>query len=227
MAYTTERSWLEIEARLFTANGTDTGLVTVESTVNFHVKQKVIIEATGTPDLRGIEVKRVINRHLMIVGPEGAIHQTSDLTEYTVAKNTSIRAIEQPRPSIDEKTHARATYEEEPTMAKRMIPVDRYGNLIDENNPLVVTNKMDYTTVFPLIAGSGLLTGIVFTCISAFKDASGHHIIQYTNNGVAVARIVVDFVNNCEWKICYEAVEFLLQEDGDYLLQEDGYRIII
>lgn len=133
-----EKKWLEIPVRLFTMDGTSNGLVTLSTTSNLKVKQTVLIKATGEVEL-SLEIKRVISSTQLYVGFKGRpIGEYADLSAYTTAKNSYLRAPEQNRPAIPATEHERAVYEEEPTVAKRVFVVDKYGDGIDEDNPFPV-----------------------------------------------------------------------------------------
>lgn len=133
-----ERRWAEVSPKAFVLDGTVDGLVTLSTTSRLKVKQAVLIEATGEPEL-SLEIKRVLSSTQLVLGPKGqSIFTYSDLSAYTVAKSSTIRAPEQNRPAIPIIEHERAVYEEEPTVAKRVFLVDELGRGIDENNPLSV-----------------------------------------------------------------------------------------
>lgn len=122
----------------FTANGTSTGQITLSSTSGFKVKQVVILKS-NTLAPANFEVKRVDSgtvAYLGLVG--GKITDRVDLSMYLVADGANISASEQTRPSIPEQEIERLTYEEEPTVARRTILVDEFGNKITEANPLPV-----------------------------------------------------------------------------------------
>jgi hypothetical protein len=134
----TEKRLLEVLPVDFTADGTQTGVITLSSTCDFKVKQNVTIEATGEP-LLNLEVKRVLSKTQLVVGPlKKPIHHFQDMSNYTLAKSPTIRAHEQIRPTIPEQEIERLTYEEEPTIARRVVVVDRYGDKISDDNPLPV-----------------------------------------------------------------------------------------
>lgn len=134
----TERMWLAIAARLFTANGTSDGVITVASTIGFHVKQKVIIKANALPGLQ-LEVKKVTGPNTLEVGLPGDIKQRTDLTAYTTALSASIAAQDQARSAIPDKEYERAVYAEEPIIAKRAILVDELGRYYSPSNPLPIS----------------------------------------------------------------------------------------
>lgn len=132
-----EKRWSAVPARVFTANGTSEGLVTISTTCDYFVGQKIQITATGLPALQ-VVVKRVTSDTELFVGPSRSSSQgkrnidaRTDLTAYTVAANAQISAAEQPRVSIDPKEQWRAVYAEEPTVAIRNLLVDKVGRQID------------------------------------------------------------------------------------------------
>lgn len=122
---------------LFTSNGGGNGLITVSSTKFFKVKAKVVITANSLPTLN-LEIKRVISPTQMLVGPNGQIRQRTDISAYTTALLAKVEQPEQDRPGIPTEQHERAVYEEEPTLAKRVILVDEFGEFYEEDNPLPV-----------------------------------------------------------------------------------------
>jgi len=134
----TEKRLREVAPVSFTANGTALGVATLTTTCDFKVKQRVTISATGEQSLV-YEVKRVISLTELIVGPVKTPIQTySDISQFTLAKAPSISAQEQIRPNIPEQEIERLTYEEEPTIARRSVLVDKVGQKIDMENPLPV-----------------------------------------------------------------------------------------
>jgi len=133
-----EKRWVSIAPRLFTADGTDAGKINLADTILFKVKQKVAIQASGEPNLE-LEVKAVLSDTILIVGPIGGSLQTkTNISAYTTAKGSFIYTQEQPRSDIPEVEHFRATFEEEPTNARRSVLVDPYGDFYTPENPLPV-----------------------------------------------------------------------------------------
>lgn len=132
-----EKRFAAVPAQVFTADGGANGSVSVADTSLFKVKQQVIVTATGQPNLDALEVKKVLSPTSMIVGPStGSINTFTNLSAYTVLAGASIQANEQKRPTIGADDFERAVYEEEPTVAKRVILVDEFGNKYSEANPL-------------------------------------------------------------------------------------------
>lgn len=133
-----EKRWARIPPILFAVDGTVDGLVTVTSTSRLRVKQEAVLKATGEPALP-VEIKRVLSKTQLIVGPRNSkITEVIDVSAYTTAKASTIEVPEQPRPSIPDKEYERASYEEEPVVAKRVYLIDETGEPWDENNPFPV-----------------------------------------------------------------------------------------
>lgn len=131
-----EKRFAAVPAQVFTADGGADGSVTIANTSLFKVKQRVNISAIGQTNIE-VEVKRVVSSTVMIVGPTtGNINTFSNLTVYTVAASAQVFANEQKRPQISADDFERAVYEEEPTVAKRVVLVDEFGNKFNEDNPL-------------------------------------------------------------------------------------------
>lgn len=133
-----ERSYTKIDATPFTADGLDIGLVTIADTACYKVKMIVVVKADTMVDQR-FEVKRVISDTQMYLGPENTpLRQRIDMSPYVLGLNPTIEAPEQERPHIPPADYERAVYEEEPTVAKRVIPVDKYGKHHTVENPFPV-----------------------------------------------------------------------------------------
>jgi hypothetical protein len=134
-----EKRYARIAARPFISDGKANGELEIADTASFKVKQKVVITATGEPNLE-LEIKAVLSDQLIKVGPMSSnIFQVKDISAYTLAKNSAILADEQPRSGITGDEIRRAVYDEEPTMANRSVIVDKYGRYWDSVNPLPVT----------------------------------------------------------------------------------------
>lgn len=126
-----ERSWEAVPPRAFIADGGAAGEIQIETSCGFKVKQEVIISATGE-DSQQLEVKRVLSPTLILVGPKNrGIDKVSDLTAYTVAKNSQIRALQQNRNSPGNEIIEKVVYEEEPTVAYRTTDVDKFGRMLE------------------------------------------------------------------------------------------------
>jgi hypothetical protein len=132
-----ERSWRQISA-VFTANGTIDGIVTVASTRGFKVKARVQLQSTAQAQSE-YEIKAIPNSTTIIVGPIGqSIDVYSNVSAFLLADNSSIVQYKQKRPPIGPGEIDRATYEEEPTVARRTVLVDEFGDKYATDNPVPV-----------------------------------------------------------------------------------------
>ncbi len=132
-----EKRFASVAAQTFTANGGVNGSVTINEPHLFKVKQKVILAASGQSNLE-LEIKKITST--LFVGPVGgSISAFTDVSAYTLAAGATISANEQLRPIISVADIERATYEEEPVVAKRVVMVDKQGNVFDDDNPLPAT----------------------------------------------------------------------------------------
>ncbi len=133
-----ERVYEQIPATTFTADGAENGVITVADVDCFKVKMSVTLKADTLPNI-SLQIKRVLNSTQMVVGPlKKPIHTREDVSAYTVALNATVEAPEQKRPEIPLVDLERASYSEEPTVAKRVLNVDKYGNAYNADNPLSV-----------------------------------------------------------------------------------------
>lgn len=123
---------------LFTANGAVNGTVTVVSTSRFKVKAGVTVTAAAMPTLN-LEVKRVVSKTQMILGYPGKIDGgTVNLSAYTTALGSAVYQGQIDRPNVPADDQRRATYEQEPTLARRVIQVDEFGEFYTTENPFPV-----------------------------------------------------------------------------------------
>jgi hypothetical protein len=134
-----EKQFEAILPQSFSSDGTSAGVVTVTDSSLFKVYRKVIISGDSLPDLSEIEVKSILSPTELTVGPVGTLpYNVSDISAYTVLANATISSPSQPRPQISPDIFERASYDEAPTVAKRMVIVDKHGNKFDTANPLPV-----------------------------------------------------------------------------------------
>lgn len=139
MARITEKRLYAVPSQNFTANGDQSGKVTIANTTNFVVGHIVIIKSNTQPSLI-LKVKRIISNTEMFVGPEKEpIQARVDLSLYLVADTATVHASEQNRPSIPEQDVERNTYAEEPTVARRVTLVNPMGDQYDALNPVPVS----------------------------------------------------------------------------------------
>lgn len=136
-----ETKWLTILPVLFTADGTQFGVVTVASTIGFRDKQVVVLSSITVPQTR-YQIKRVTSPTQMIIGAvDSNLSPTnySNITTFLVSELASIQAAEQSKTAIpSDKDHYFGIYESSPVNADRVIGVDPYGNYYTDTNPLPV-----------------------------------------------------------------------------------------
>lgn len=122
-----ERSWPAVASKLFTTDGNATGNITVVSASGLKVGQTVIITAATLPNLE-LKIKRVYSGTALAVGDKDkGIEHRRDISAYTTALGAAITANMQERSRVPLQEIERAVYEEEPTVAIRVIQVDKYG----------------------------------------------------------------------------------------------------
>ena len=146
-----EKRFKSVSPQLFTSDGTVSGYFTIADASLFKVKQIVTLSAAGQPNIC-LEVKSVESAVLMKVGPiGGSIKAYTNVSAYTVIAGAFIYADEQERTSVPEQAVERLTYEEEPTVARRVVIVDKLGNKFDQDNPLPVGSVQLFTKRFDTI----------------------------------------------------------------------------
>jgi len=120
-----ERSWPAVGPVAFIAQGTARGRITIASTAGFRVKMEVILTHPTLPSVT-VEIKRVLSASHLILGPtDKGIDAYTDVSAYNT--DTTIASTAQRRPNIPLQELERASYEEEPVVAKRVIQVDELG----------------------------------------------------------------------------------------------------
>lgn len=136
-----ERKLATVSPQAFTANGNAFGLITVADTAGFKVKQSAyLVNTVGTT--LAVQVKRVLSKTKLVVGSiDNKLSSWAPLniSTWTVASGAKIGAEEQDKNNIPGDDHYRAIYEADPTVADRVVFVDKYGNFYDETNPLPAT----------------------------------------------------------------------------------------
>jgi hypothetical protein len=123
-----EKIWKEVPPQFFTATGTSDGVVTVNSSSLFKLRQFVVILNPGQPSVVG-EIKAILSDTRMAIGPQDSKPSIRiDLSSYDTS--STISAPEQQRPAVAQQDIERYVYEEAPVMANRQVPVDDTGNII-------------------------------------------------------------------------------------------------
>ena len=193
-----EKTWERVGPIAFTADGTESGLVTVGYVGCLKVKSKIKISAVGEEDLV-LQVKRVISLTQLYVGPEvdntypsrpkNNLKSRSDISAYTVAKAATITAAEQPKVLIAPKDITQAVYEFEPTVALRIFNVDKVGDGYTVQNPFPVIPSDGNDTLeinndgsinVNIVSGGGG-TPLVYKEVGAFTDTTETLVATYTS----------------------------------------------
>lgn len=174
---------------LFTADGAVNGLITVTSTKKFKANAKVQIKADTLPDI-ALNIIEVVSSTQMIIGDFSRGRETRvDLTQYTLALNASIVQGPQDRPQVPKDDQARSTYEQEPTLARRVILVDYLGRIYGDDNPIPVT--MD---------GNGIKTPTIVnlpmpSAGSQYSLPIGEGVKRFYFKNRGIGKLQVSFVN--------------------------------
>ena len=159
-----EKKWSSIAPRLLTADGTSAGLVPVADAIDYHVKQVVFLKGTALPN-KQVQINSIPSQTEIIVGELGSkIDAFTDVSAYTTAAASTISSELQIRPAIPAKEYERASFEEEPVVAKRVVQVDPYGDLYSENNPIPVEGNLSVTE--SVIDTTGQITKIEITTVA-------------------------------------------------------------
>lgn len=128
-----ERKWLAIEPSALTADGTTFGGIQIPDTAGYRTKMKIGLKSdTQQPSI--FQVKEVISKTVMIVGPIGSEvgrAAGANVSRFTLADNATIHAAEQTKNEIPDKDHYAAVYEADPVVADRVIAVDKRGEFYD------------------------------------------------------------------------------------------------
>lgn len=183
-----ERKWNTVSPQLFILDASATGLITLADTIGFKVKQVAYIRSNTLPAPLAVQVKRVISRTMLIVGPVDqkiATWLPLNLSAYTVASGAVIGAEEQKKNDIPEGDHYSAIYEADPTVADRVIGVDPYGDFYTHKNP------------FPVIPGGSQIVPDQFDEVVIIRDCEEDPTeYQFYLKGALVG--TVDVTYDCE-----------------------------
>lgn len=136
-----ERKWNAVPPQSFTVDGTAQGVITLADTAGFKTKQVAYLLKTAANPLP-VQVMKVLSPTKLIVGAVNAkitAWMPLDVSSYTVLSGASIGAEEQDKvANPPDGDHYKAVYESDPTVADRVVFVDKYGNFYDNNNPLPI-----------------------------------------------------------------------------------------
>ena len=148
MSRITEQRVYAVPSTAFISDGTVKGQLQVTDNSDWMVGQIVYL-GSDTQDNLELKIKRISSdKNTMWVGPiNKPIQVRTDISDFLIIDNASIKANEQKRPSVPEQEIERHTYEEEPAVARRVIIVDKWGNRIDDANPLPVNATISVSSV--------------------------------------------------------------------------------
>lgn len=141
-----EKKWPAVAPRLFTTNGTAQGVITLENTKGFKVKQKVVLVNPSLPvatQSKVLQVKRV-TKTTLIVGPipsqvgQSQLSVREDISSFTTAVGAYVYAEEQDKANLKPDDIIQAVYDQEPAVAIRTVFVDQEGDYYDDGNPLPI-----------------------------------------------------------------------------------------
>tara|TARA_R110000868_G_C10973188_1_gene771590 strand:+ start:107967 stop:108647 length:681 start_codon:yes stop_codon:yes gene_type:complete len=136
-----EKKWEQFGPVSFTADGSSEGLITIKCTIGLHTKQVIQLKS-DTEQKVNLEVKKVLSLTKFLVGPKGGrMDCYEDVSMFLVSENAVIKAEQAERPKIQPHEIERATFEEEPAVARRSLLVDFLGKPISEKNPLPMASE--------------------------------------------------------------------------------------
>ena len=133
-----QKYWAQVPAVPITQDGGANGEIKVENACNFKVGQRVVLSSTTQPN-KTYKIKRIPSYNTIVLGRINSnIKDRVSVSQYLVADVATIRAEEQNRPEIPKKDMDQASFEEEPTLAWRVYPVDKCGDGYTEEKPFPV-----------------------------------------------------------------------------------------
>lgn len=133
-----QKTFPEISAKLFTANGTSNGVVTVANSLLFKVGQIVNLFSDVIQPIQ-VEVKFIGTATTLEVGdPNKSLEDRKDLSSFLTSDNASISANSQTRPAISMEDVIRSVWDESPVVGLRTSLVDELGNKYNASNPVPV-----------------------------------------------------------------------------------------
>lgn len=138
MAKITEKRLYAVSPQNLTVNGTSQGEVKVADSSLFVVGHLVVL-ASNTQTPLELKIKRIPDATTIWLGPrDKPIQEYTDVSGFLVADSAFLFANEQQRPKIPEQDVERATYDDEPIVARRVSLIDPHGDHYDQDNPIPV-----------------------------------------------------------------------------------------
>lgn len=133
-----EKKWKKVPPQAFTADGVLDGTISISDTRLFKVEQLVYVQSNSQSP-KTLKVNAVLSPTQLKVGPrDSEPYEREDVSQFLVSDSASISAAEQPRVRLGQEEFTRATFEEEPTNATRVMSVDELGSPQNSDNPTPV-----------------------------------------------------------------------------------------
>lgn len=133
-----EKHWSAFGPILLISDGGIEGEVEISDTCGLFVKQEIILKSSAV-QIVSLEIKRVISKTQLKVGPKGKnIDTFTDITTLLVADGAAISGMEQARSIVPPTIIEQSTYAGDPIVAVRTHAVDCYGDPYKVDNPLPV-----------------------------------------------------------------------------------------
>lgn len=144
---TTQRKWPKI-SKTFTANGSNTGLVRVDSVAGFYLFQKVFVKSDLVSELKNLQIIEILSDKSIRIGQFSEENKRiiTDLSAFLAADKARVIAPEQKMSLVDYQTIVQEVFERFPVDAIRMLPVDKDGNSHTLDNPFAT---IDLSTTAP------------------------------------------------------------------------------
>jgi hypothetical protein len=130
-----EKKWLKVDPKPFTADGGENGYVYLSNVKGFRIRQRVLLKATGLPNIEA-DIINVYPDRLIIGHYEEK--RPVDISAYTVALSATVEASEQDKQFVSQKDLISFVHEREGINAIRVFNVDEEGKPYNETNPLFV-----------------------------------------------------------------------------------------
>lgn len=232
-----EKSWNTVPPTPLTADGTSLGVITISDTNGFKVKG--LAQLSNTAGLKlVVQINQVLSPTVMIVGKPGSSPSATagglasgavvDVSAFTVASGATIGFGMQPKNKIKPDDIEQATYECDPTVGVRVIPVDPYGSLIGPTNPLSV--NLIPNSQIPFTLSSLTLPALITAYISTLtytqvtSDTIGTEELLTFYDGASESGQIILYKTEDGWSLNLGGTEesFLLLETGSFFVLENN-----
>lgn len=232
----TEKRYLAISPRAFIIDGGADGAILLSDTIDIKVGQVAILSSDTQSQLR-VKVNRVASNQLLYVGEvDKPVENRLDISAYTAVDNATIAIPEQKRTTVPQQEIERITYDEEPVIARRVIPVDPYGSKFTSTNPFPVRPSdgedqlsisdngaayvtQGYASILSTIAGLPWVVRSNYDEIAPIFGADTVDLV-YRERGSDIGLVTLNFDQETGiWNFISES--YLVNSDGERLLDDD------